>query len=91
VQILLAFVTFVLLIDALVGDRGLVERMQAGERYRQTAADLARLREENAQLREQVRRLNEDPSLIESLARQDLGLLRPGEVLFIIKDVTPAK
>jgi cell division protein FtsB len=38
-----------------------------------------------------VRRLNEDPSLIESLARQDLGLLRPGEVLFIIKDVTPAK
>jgi cell division protein FtsB len=91
VQILLAFVTFVLLIDALVGDRGLVERMQAGERYHQTAADLARLREENARLREQVRRLNEDPSLIESLARQDLGLLRPGEVLFIIKDVTPAK
>jgi cell division protein FtsB len=91
VQILLAFVTFVLLIDALVGDRGLVERLRAGERFRQAATELERLRRENAQLRDQVRRLNEDPSLIESLARRDLGLLRPGEVLFIIKDVKPAR
>jgi cell division protein FtsB len=91
VQVLLAFVTLVLLIDALVGDRGLVERMRAGERYRQAAAEAERLRHENARLREEVRRLNEDPSLIESLARTDLGLVRPGEVLFIIKDVKPAK
>jgi cell division protein FtsB len=90
VQVLLAFVTLVLLIDALVGDRGLVERLRAGERYRQAATELERLHQENAQLRDEVRRLNEDPSLIESLARKDLGLLRPGELLFIIKDVKPA-
>ena len=90
-QILLAFVTVVLLIDALVGERGLVERMRTGEQYRDAEAELQRLRLENAQLREDARRLKDDPSAIESLARKDLGLLRPGEVLFIIKDVKPAK
>lgn len=90
-QILLAFVTVVLLIDALVGERGLLERMRAGEQYREAEAQLQRLRLENAQLREDARRLTDDPSAIESLARKDLGLLRPGEVLFIIKDVKPAK
>ncbi len=90
-QILLVFVTVVLLIDALVGDRGLLERLRAGEQFRAAEGELERLRQENARLREHVRRLNEDPSLIESLARKDLGLLRPGEVLFIIKDAKPAK
>jgi cell division protein FtsB len=90
-QILLAFVTAVLFIDALVGERGLVERMRAGEQYRAARAELERLRQENATLREEMRRLNDDPSAIESLARKELGLLRPGEVLFIVKDVKPAQ
>jgi cell division protein FtsB len=90
-QILLAFVTVVLLIDALVGERGLLERMRAGEQYLVAEAELERLRLENAHLRETARRLTDDPSAIESLAREDLGLLRPGEILFIIKDIKPAK
>lgn len=90
-QILLVFATVVLFIDALVGDRGLVERMRVGQQYRGAQAELERLRQENARLREEMRRLNDDPSAIESLARKDLGLLRPGEVLFIVKDVKPAQ
>lgn len=90
VQLLLAFVTVVLLIDALVGERGLIERMQTSRQYREAQADLAKIRQENARLLEEARRLKEDSSAIESLARKDLGLLRPGEVLFIIKDLKPA-
>ena len=41
--------------------------------------------------REQVRRLTEDPSAIEEIARRELGLIRPGERVFIIKDLPPAK
>ena len=33
-----------------------------------------------------MRRLNEDPATIESVAREQLGLIRPGEVVFILKD-----
>jgi cell division protein FtsB len=89
-QMLLVFVTVVLLIDALVGERGLVERMKAGRLYLEAQAELEKIRQENARLLEEARRLKEDSSAIESLARKDLGLLRPGEVLFIIKDIKPA-
>lgn len=90
-QLLLAFVTAVLLMDALIGDRGLMERLRAGRQYQEAETALERLRLENARLREEARRLKEDPGAIESLARKDLGLLRPGEVLFIIRDIKPSR
>jgi cell division protein FtsB len=89
-QMLLVFVTVVLLIDALVGERGLVERLKAGRLYLEAQAELEQIRQDNARLLEETRRLKEDSSAVESLARKDLGLLRPGEVLFIIKDIKPA-
>jgi cell division protein FtsB len=91
VQILLLFVTLVLAIDGLVGEKGLLESIRTRRRHRELSASIERLRGENAQLREQVRRLLEDPSTIESLAREELGLIRPGELLFIVKDAKPAR
>lgn len=85
-QYALAFVTFVLVVDALVGDKGLIETMRAKRQYDAVAASLDAVRRENAQLRDEIRRLKEDPGTIESVARQDLGLMRPGEMLFVIKD-----
>ena len=40
-------------------------------------------------LREDARRLREDPAAIEEIARRELGLMSPGEKLFIIRDVEP--
>jgi cell division protein FtsB len=82
------FVTLVLVADALVGEKGLVESMRARRQYRDVAAALESMRRENGRLRESVRQLRDDPGAIESLAREQLGLIRPGEVLFIIKDET---
>jgi|SRR5687768_788356 len=83
------FVVCVLVIDALVGDHGLVATMRARKQYDELTADLARLRSENAALREEARRLREDPAAIEEIARRELGLMSPGEKLFIIRDVEP--
>ena len=38
-------------------------------------------------LRDMARRLREDPAAIEEQARRELGLIKPGEVLFIVKDL----
>jgi len=86
VHLLLIFVTLVLVVDALIGEKGLMESMRARRRYREVAASLDALRHANAKLRDEVRRLNEDPATIESVAREELGLIRPGEVVFIFKD-----
>jgi cell division protein FtsB len=92
VRLLLLFFAAVIVVDALVGDHGLLAMLDARRRHDELAATIARQRAENAGLREKARRLREDPSAIEEIARRDLGLIRPGEKLFIIKDLTsPAK
>lgn len=91
VHLLLVFVTVVLVVDALVGDKGLMESMRARRQDRELTASLESIRRENVQLREEARRLKEDPGAIEILAREELGLIRPGELLFIIKDEKPQR
>ena len=86
VHSILIFAAVVLLVDALVGDTGMVERLRARRQVQDAEASLAALRQENARMREYLRRLREDPVLIEALAREELGLIRPGELLFIVRD-----
>ena len=87
----LVFVSCVLLLDSIFGDRGLVGTIKAREDYRVVSEGLARLKAENAGLREQARRLQEDPATIESVAREDLGLIRLGEILVVVNDVKNVK
>jgi cell division protein FtsB len=77
----------VIVVDALVGDQGLFAMLRARRQAEELARTIARQRAENARLREEVRRLNDDPAAIEEVARRDLGLIRPGEKVFIIKDL----
>ncbi len=88
-QVTLVVVSCVLIVDALVGDKGLLAMRQARRDYHALEASLGDLRADNAKLREEARRLREDPAAIEDLARRELGLIRPGETLFILKDVPP--
>jgi cell division protein FtsB len=81
------FVASVLLVNALFGERGLMETIRARRANAAAAGDLLRIKQDNARLREQARRLRTDPRTIESVARAELGLARPGEILVTIKDV----
>jgi cell division protein FtsB len=91
VHVLLLFVASVIVVDGLVGERGLLAILRARQEYDAISAAIARQRAENARLRETARRLREDPSAIEEIARRELGLIRPGERVFIVKDVPAAK
>ncbi|MBP2649107.1 MAG: cell division protein FtsB [Gemmatimonadetes bacterium] len=83
------FVSFVV-IDAFAGERGLAALVRTRQDHDRLAGEVAERKRENDRLREQIRRLKgEDPTAIEEIARRELGLIRPGERLFIIRDVTP--
>ena len=84
---LLVFITAVLVLNAVFGDKGVLAMMKAQRDYARLDAEVTRQKEDNAQLREKVRRLRDDPATIEDLARRELGLIRPGEKLFTIIDV----
>ena len=91
VRWLLLFVASLIVLDGLAGERGLLAMLRARQEYDQLSAAIARQRAENARLREEALRLKEDPAAIEEIARRELGLIRPGEKVFIVKDVQPAK
>ena len=87
VQAILLFIAAVIVVDALVGEQGLFAMLRARRQAEELAATIARQKAENARLREEVERLNDDPAAIEEVARRELGLIRPGEKVFIIKDL----
>lgn len=88
---LLVFVAVGLLVDAVFGDRGVLDTMQAQRDHAALAERIDRLRDDNARLREQAQRLRDDPKTIESAAREHLDLIHPGETVFIISDADKRK
>jgi cell division protein FtsB len=86
----LLFLGCLLFLDALVGESGLVENLKARQQFEAIERSLGRLKDENARLSKEVELLRKDPETIEGIARRELGLMKPGEKLFIIKDAEPA-
>jgi cell division protein FtsB len=79
------------MINAVVGDNGLLASMKAKRQSQEMQAALNALRVENQQLRNRANRLKNDPTAIEEEARKNLGLIRPGETLVIVKDAPASK
>ena len=89
IDLALTFVAAVVLVNAIVGDRGLLETWRARRQYVALATGISTLRGQNRDLRDEARRLREDPATIESVARQELGLIRKGEILVVVRHAHP--
>jgi cell division protein FtsB len=85
-RLLVALAAAILLANAFIGERGLVKTSRVRRAHQQLADDIQRLREENQRLAREAERLRHDRSAIEELARGELGLIMPGEQLFIIAE-----
>jgi cell division protein FtsB len=88
VETVLIIIGCVVLIDALIGERGLVAMARVRQELRVSQGHLDTARAEHERLTEQLRLLQDDPATIEDEARQ-LGLIKPGEKLFTIKELPP--
>jgi cell division protein FtsB len=81
----------VLMVNAFVGDNGYLATLRAQREYEALTEALATLQAENERLADETRRLKTDPAALEEAARRELGLIRPGETLVIVKDARPAR
>lgn len=84
---LLLLAASVLLVNGLIGERGLLATVRARRSLAAAAVDLARLRQENQALRARARQLRHDPRTIEAVARGELGLARAQEVVVTVRDL----
>jgi len=91
VRLGLLIITVVVLVDAVVGEKGVVALVRVREEKQALERAVQAARVENQRMAEQARRYREDPDTIEELARRDLGFIKPGEKLFIIRDQAPAQ
>ncbi len=75
-----------LVVAALFGDRGMLHLIAQKQRAESLARDIDELRAENQRLASEIVALKSDPGSIEHLAREQLGLARPGETVFLIRE-----
>lgn len=57
------------------------EYTEARAEYEQIEAEVKRLQRENERLREEIRALKSDPQVIERIAREELHMIRPDEMV----------
>ncbi len=72
--------------NGIAGDRGLIQGARTQQEVTRLADVIEHLRQENSRLARRSAQLQADPSAIETLAREELGLIRPGEQIFIVTD-----
>ena len=85
----LCFAACVVAVNALIGERGLSETLRARREFREAVVELSRLQYENAALADVVDRLKHDARTVEGVARAELGLIKPGEILVVITHQDP--
>lgn len=71
-----------LLVLSLLGDRGLLRLYQMERVKAHLEREIETLKHENVLRRQEVEAMRRHPSRSEEIARRDLGLVRPGEIVY---------
>jgi cell division protein FtsB len=80
-----AIAALYLLVSFIFGEMGLVKYYRMQAQSRSLMAEIERLKQDNDKLGREVRLLKTDPACIERIARDKLGLARPGEIVYYYK------
>ncbi len=71
-----------------VGERGFYRLVKMKQRRNNLNATVDSLQKKNTELAGEIDRLRSDPVTLEELARTKLGMVRPGEVVYIFPEKT---
>ncbi len=73
----------------LIGGAGAEKALLLEAQYQRTLTASRALAEENARLRREIEALKSDVGAIEDVARKELGMVRPGEIIIRIENEAP--
>jgi cell division protein FtsB len=92
---ILGLALFLLAIHDIFGSHGLLAMRRTQAQVQELRGEIDRLNQQNTHLNKQVQALRTDPKAVERIAREEMGLARPGEMIFKIpdqpQDSSPAK
>jgi len=78
----LVVVCVVLLVHEILGAHGFMALRQERKEIESLRQQIHQLEDENAQLDKRIKELQSNPKAIERMAREGMGLARPGELIF---------
>jgi cell division protein FtsB len=79
---ILGLAILALTIHDIFGPHGFLAMRRTQLEINQFSAEMQKLGKENQELADQVMSLKTDPRIIEQIAREDMGLAKPGELIF---------
>jgi cell division protein FtsL len=80
--VFVALLAILILVLSMGGNRSLVKIYQMGKAKAEQYREIARLRQVNRDLTREVQSFARDPARVEAIAREELGLVKPGEVVY---------
>jgi cell division protein FtsB len=87
---ILGLALFALFVHDVFGPHGFIAMRRTQQEIDDIRAQIGKMNDENKSLAEQVNALKTDPKSIERIAREEMGLARPGELIFKLPD-TPKR
>jgi cell division protein FtsB len=83
---ILGLALFALLVHDIFGAHGFIAMRRTQREIAQIRAQIGKVNTENKSLTDQVNSLKTDPKAIERIAREEMGLARPGELIYKLPD-----
>ena len=78
--------TVAMLLLAVFNDKGVLQVHAQSKKLAAIETEINRMDAENKQLTTEIQALRTDPTAIEKLAREELKLVKPGEVVLVIPE-----
>ena len=83
---ILILALFALLVHDIFGAHGFIAMRRTQKEIDRVREQIGKLNNENRSLSNQVNSLKTDPKAIERIAREEMGLARPGEIIYKLPD-----
>jgi cell division protein FtsL len=80
--VFVALLAILISVLSMGGNRSLVKIYQMGKAKAELYREMARLKQVNRDLAREVHSFGHDPARVEAIAREELGLVKPGEVVY---------
>lgn len=89
VPLILGLFLLAVFVHDLFGEHGFLAMRRMQKEVDRLSVEIQTLNEENQKLADQVNALKTDPKAIERIAREEMGLAKPGELIFKLPPKSP--
>jgi cell division protein FtsB len=88
-MLVLALIAIALTVHEVFGEHGYLALRRRRQELQTLQEQVRQLKEENQKLEQQIKALKSDPKAIEKLAREQMKLARPGEIIYVLPEKKP--